>query len=87
MAGVGNAQHTEGWQTFPWKKFERNVRRLQQRIYRAERRGDYKRARNLQRLLLRSRSARYLAVRRVTQDNRGKRTPGVDGKASLTPEE
>ena len=41
----------------------------------------------MQRLLLRSTSARLLAVRRVTQDNQGKRTPGVDGLASLEPEE
>lgn len=65
----------------------RNVFRLQQRIYRAARRGDGKRVHALQRLLLRSWSARCLAVRQVTQDNRGKRTPGGDGVASLTPEE
>ena len=41
--------------------------------------------RNLQRLLLRSYSARCLAVRRVTQDNRGKRTAGVDGIAKVPP--
>ena len=33
----------------------------------------------MQRLLLRSTSAKLLAVRRVTQDNQGKNTPGVDG--------
>ena len=79
--------HTEDWQTLPWKKYQRNVPRLQQRIYRAERRGDGKRARNLQRLLLRSWSARCLAVRQVTQENRGKRTAGVDGVASLNPKQ
>lgn len=42
---------------------------------------------NLQRLLLRSWSARCLAVRRVTQDNRGKNTPGIDGVARLTPKQ
>lgn len=78
---------TEDWQTLPWKQFQRNVYRLQTRIYQAERRGDYQRVRNLQRLLLRSRSARYLAVRQVSQDNRGKRTAGVDGVASLTPKQ
>ena len=78
-------QRTEDWRTLPWKKIQRNTRRLQQRIYQAERRGDWKRARNLQRLLLRSWSARCLAVRQVTQENRGKRTAGVDGVASLTP--
>jgi RNA-directed DNA polymerase len=89
MAGGGNrtSRHTEDWQSLPWKKFQRNVRRLQQRIYRAERRGDWKRVRNLQRLLLRSWSARCLAVRQVTQDNRGKHTAGVDGIASLKPKQ
>src|SRR3972149_147864 len=83
MTGV--RRHTEGWDTAPWKAYQRNVYPLQQRIYRAARRGDHKRVRNLQRLLLRSWSARCLAVRQVSQDNRGKRTPGVDGVASLTP--
>jgi RNA-directed DNA polymerase len=87
MAGVRNPRHTEGWQTRPWKQFQRNVFRLQKRIYQAARRGDFQRVRNLQRLLLRSYSARCLAVRQVTQDNRGKRTPGVDGVANLTPAE
>src|SRR5215467_6348119 len=33
---------------------------------------------------MRSWSARVLAVRRVTQDNQGKKTAGVDGKTALT---
>ena len=78
---------TEDWTTLPWKRIQRDVFRLQQRIYQAERRGDHKQVRNLQRLLLRSWSARCLAVRQVTQDNRGKRTPGVDGVANLTPKQ
>nr|WP_234704715.1 reverse transcriptase N-terminal domain-containing protein [Sinorhizobium meliloti] len=36
----------------------------------------------LQRLLTRSQSGKMLAVKRVTE-NRGKRTPGVDGKGSV----
>jgi RNA-directed DNA polymerase len=80
-------RHTEDWKTLPWKDMQRNVFRLQQRIYQAERRGDHKQVHNLQRLLLRSWSARCLAVRQVTQDNRGKRTPGVDGVANLTPKQ
>ena len=78
-------RRTEDWRTLRWKEIQRNVRRLQQRIYRAERRGDWKRVHSLQRLLLRSRSSRCLAVRQVTQENRGKRTAGVDGIASLKP--
>ncbi len=76
---------TEDWKSLPWKSIQRNVFRLQRRIYQAARQGDVKRVHSLQRLLLRSWSARCLAVRRVSQDNRGKRTPGVDGVASLTP--
>jgi RNA-directed DNA polymerase len=39
----------------------------------------------LQRLLRQSRASRYLAVRRVTQDNQGKKTAGVDGVKALRP--
>ena len=84
---AGALTHTEDWRLLPWQEIERNVFRLQQRIYQAASCGDVKRVHNLQRLLLSSYSARLLAVRRVTQDNRGKRTAGVDGVASLTPSE
>jgi len=78
-------KRTEDWPTLDWKTYRKNVGRLQQRIYRAASRGDRRRVRSLQRLLLRSWSARCLAVRQVSQDNRGKKTAGVDGVASLTP--
>lgn len=83
----GKQLHTEDWKTIAWKKIQVNVYRLQKRIYRAKSRGDWKRVQNLQRLLLRSWSARLIAVRQVTQDNRGKRTAGVDGVAKLTPKQ
>jgi len=73
------------WQDLPWKKIERNVFKLQKRIYQASQRGDTQAVHKLQRLLLNSWSAKCLAVRRVTQDNRGKNTAGVDGVKSLTP--
>ena len=73
------------WDLLPWKKFQRQVFKLQKRIYRASGRGEAAAVRKLQRLLLHSRSARYLAVRKVTQDNQGKKTAGVDGVKSLTP--
>jgi 5-methylcytosine-specific restriction endonuclease McrA len=82
---AGEPTRTEDWKTLPWKKFQRNVFRIQKRIYQAQIRGNFKRVRGLQRLLLRSYSARCLAVRQVSQDNKGKKTPGVDGLARLTP--
>lgn len=77
----------EAWKQLPWKKFRKIVFRLQARIYAAQRRGDYKLVKSLQRLLLGSRAAKFLAVRQVTQLNSGKKTAGVDGKVALTPKQ
>jgi RNA-directed DNA polymerase len=73
------------WNALPWRRLERDVYKLQKRIFQASRRGDSKTVHRLQRLLLKSWAARCLAVRKVTQDNRGKKTAGVDGVKSLTP--
>jgi RNA-directed DNA polymerase len=73
------------WRTIPWHKLERKVFKLQTRIFKASRRGDVKAVRRLQKTLMRSWSAKCLAVRRVTQDNQGKQTAGVDGIKSLNP--
>src|SRR6266404_1456671 len=73
-----------GWDLIPWKKHRRSVFKLQKRIYRATLQGNGKSVRKLQRLLMSSRAARFLAVRRVAQDNAGKKTAGVDGVKSLT---
>jgi RNA-directed DNA polymerase len=78
---------TGEWHSLNWCKLERRVYKLQQRIYRASGRGDVKTYRRLQKTLMNSWSARVLAVRRVTQDNRGKKTAGVDGVKSLTPKQ
>ena len=75
------------WNTIPWKSVEKKVFKLQKRIYRATRNGDTTKAQRLQRLLQSSKSAKLLAVRRVTQDNSGKKTAGIDGVKSLKPEE
>lgn len=79
-------QTTEEWQNIPWRKLERSVYKLQKRIYRASSRGDILTVHKLQRLMVNSWSAKCLAVRRVTQDNQGKKTAGVDGVKSLSPE-
>ena len=73
------------WKAIPWSKIERAVFKLQKRIYRASQRNDVKAVHRLQKLLIKSRSAKCLAVRRVTQDNQGKKTAGIDGVKSLTP--
>jgi RNA-directed DNA polymerase len=73
------------WIMIDWKVVEKRVYKLQKRIYQASSRGDVKAVRRLQKTLIKSWSARVLAVRRVSQDNQGKKTAGVDGVKSLTP--
>lgn len=75
------------WHSINWRKLERSVYKLQKRIYQASARGDVKAYRRLQKTLMKSWSARALAVRRVTQDNQGKKTAGVDGVKWLTPKQ
>jgi len=74
----------KGWSCIDWHRVERNVRRLQIRIAKAVKSDDWRRVKALQRYLTRSFSGRAMAVRRVTE-NRGKRTPGIDGEVWSTP--
>ncbi|MGN8143073.1 group II intron reverse transcriptase/maturase [Pseudomonas sp. 22105] len=73
------------WHDIDWWRVQRNVRAMQLRIAKACREGNWRRVNSLQRMLTRSRSARYLAVRRVTE-NQGKRTAGVDRVLWDTPD-
>ncbi len=86
MPNTNSKQNIVGWKDINWQKVERYVFKLQKRIYAASRRGDVKKVRKLQKTLMRSWSNKLLAVRKVTQDNRGKKTAGVDGVKSLSPE-
>ena len=78
---------SELWKSFKWKKFQKMLFRLQKRVYKAVQVGDKRKARSLQKLILKSQSAKLLAIRQVTQLNAGKKTAGIDGKASLSFEE
>src|SRR3954466_8001781 len=73
------------WNAIDWRKANRLVRNLRQRIFRATREDDLKKVRSLQKLMLRSWSNTVLSVRRATQQNRGKETPGVDKVLVKTP--
>lgn len=87
MSKTSITKTTVEWHSINWRKLERRVYKLQKRIYQASQRGDLKTVRKLQKLLLKSWSAKALAVRRVTQDNTGKKTAGVDGVKSLSPKQ
>ena len=86
MSKTQNNQTVE-WKDLNWRKLERVTFKLQKRIFQASERGDVKAVRKLQKTLIRSWSAKCIAVRRVTQDNKGKNTAGVDGMKTLTPKQ
>jgi RNA-directed DNA polymerase len=80
----GPERHTD-WQGVDWRKANKRVRNLRQRIFRATQEGNWRKVQSLQKLMLRSYSNTLMSVRRVTQVNQGKRTPGVDKVIIKTP--
>lgn len=85
MAVSAPSSAPQQWHDIDWRRVQRNVRAMQVRIAKACRESDWRKVKSLQRMLTRSRSARYLAVRRVTE-NQGKRTAGVDRVLWDTPD-
>ena len=83
---VNGPEGRGGWDGVNWHHANCLVSNLRRRIFRASQQGDFGRVRNLQRLMLRSYSNVVLSVRRVTQVNKGKDTPGVDKLVVKTPE-
>ncbi len=69
-------QDIDKWKNLPWKKFQRVVFRLQCRIYKARRNGNLQLVNKLQKLLLSSKAAKFLAIRQIIQLNSGKKTSG-----------
>ena len=75
------------WNEIDWKTVEIAVFKLQKRIFKASQAGNVKLVHRLQRLLTNSYYGKLWAIRKVTQDNQGKKTAGVDGIKSLTPKQ
>lgn len=73
------------WCDIDWKRARQRVKNLRQRIYRATENGQWNKVRSLTKLMLRSHSNLLVSVRRVTQENQGKKTAGLDGQVALTP--
>jgi RNA-directed DNA polymerase len=72
------------WSQINWRKAEGKVRNLRRRIFRAAQQRDWKRVKNLSKLMLRSYSNSLVSTRRVTQINPGRNTPGIDGEVADT---
>lgn len=84
---VNEAFRPTDWNTVNWREANGNVRNLRQRIFRASQAGEWAKVRSLQKLMLHSRSNTLVSVRRVTQENRGRNTAGVDKVVIKTPTE
>jgi RNA-directed DNA polymerase len=83
---IGTLEPMRDWTDINWKSINKRVRNLRQRIYRATQNGQWNKAKSLMKLMLRSYSNLILSVRRVTQENQGRKTAGIDGRTALTPE-
>lgn len=77
---------TETWDSTNWDYHRMVVKGLQLRIAKATRSRKFRKVKSLQWLLTHSLSAKLLAVKRVMQ-NKGSKTPGVDGVVIKKPEE
>jgi len=84
---VNEAFPPTDWNTVNWREAHGMVRNLRQRIFRASQAQEWAKVRSLQKLMLRSRANTLVSVRRVTQENRGKNTAGVDKLVVKTPAE
>jgi RNA-directed DNA polymerase len=81
---IGAAAPEQQWQSIDWKAVHKRVRNLRRRIYRATQQQQWNRVRSLMKLMLRSYANLLLSIRRVTQENAGRKTPGLDGQVALT---
>jgi RNA-directed DNA polymerase len=68
----------DNWKTLNWDYHRRIVKKLQLRIAKATQVKKFRRVKALQWILTHSLSAKLLAVKKVMQ-NKGSKTPGVDG--------
>ena len=87
MLKASRPERWRDWRDIDWCQAKKAIRELRQQIYRASQKRDHKKLRSLQRLMLKSRANVELSVRQVTQINSGRKTPGVDGRVALTPDE
>jgi RNA-directed DNA polymerase len=80
LDAVNGPEDLPDWDAIAWRRQEEQVRRLRQRIFKAAQAEDWKQVRNLQKLTAQLQQNNTLVMRRVTQRNTGRHTPGVDGQ-------
>jgi RNA-directed DNA polymerase len=81
----GQREQLTDWHQVNWKKVKKLINSLRKRIFRARKLGQWKQLRRLQKLMNKSYANLLLAVRQITQNNKGKSTAGIDRKTVDTP--
>ncbi len=87
MSKTDSKLNTVEWNQINWRQVQKAVFKLQKRIFQAYDNGDLRKGKKLQKTLIKSYYNRLLSVRKVSQDNSGKKTAGVDRVKSLTPKQ
>ena len=87
MSTNGLKKQLENWNEINWRKVNKLVKNLRHRIFRAREIGNFRKLRNLQKLMQKSYANLLLSVRRITQTNEGKATAGIDKEIINTPEQ
>ena len=85
-----NANVTErisDWHSIDWYEVNRNIRNLRRRIFKATQNDDWRKVRNLHRLMLKSYSNVLHSVRKASQINKGSKTAGLDKVLVKTPKQ
>jgi len=80
-------KYNTNWKEISWKDIHLNLYNLQYKIYRYTKENKINLMRKVQRDLVNEFGNKLLAVRMVSQDNRGKVSAGVDGISNLKPTE
>ena len=75
------------WKDIDWQKIRDTTLTNQIEIYRAADNGNQELVKELQVAMINNLDNKLLATRRVTQDNRGRKTPGIDKMAFIPPSE
>lgn len=66
------------WSKVNWQLVRKRITRYQYRIFKASKENNSRKVKSLQKFVINSLDAKLLAIRRVTTENRGSKTAGID---------
>lgn len=73
------------WKKLDWSDLQGKLYLIQRNIYDQTKNGNLVEVKRLQDLIIEDKWFKFLAVKRVTVDNKGRKTAGIDGIKSMSP--